>query len=93
MGEYALVEEKCFFCNSEETLAFSEHYTFCPECTSIYTIMIPIQKCECLLDTSPTVTREPWYKEIRDNAKPHIIEDVHRQKCSVCDSTVIYDGW
>ena len=71
--EFGAEEEECYFCGQPRTIEFSEHYTFCPNCSAIYTTMI-IQKSNCdhINNESriPTVVREPWFANDRD--KLHI---------------------
>jgi len=87
--------DKCYFCG-EETVRFHEHYHFCPECSAIYTYLI-VQKSHCkhIKDRTPTVMREPWYKDLRMNSKkPYIMEETNGSKtCSICNRPCSSDGW
>ena len=82
-------KDVCVFCNSSDTVRFKEHYTFCSECSAIYTSMI-IQKknCDHITDNTVVVEHEPWYKHIRDS-KVYIIDG----ECSECGNAVVTDGW
>ena len=83
------MEEKCKFCGSEEIEIVHEHYTFCKDCTVLYTDMFVIKKsCNHFSDSATVVEREPWYKEAR--GKFAYVQD---DQCSVCGKEVIADGW
>jgi len=88
-------DDKCYFCG-ETAVRFHEHYYFCPECSAIYTYLI-VQKphCKHVKSRTPTVIREPWYKELRNsNKKPYIIEKANGNKvCSICNKPCDSDGW
>lgn len=91
--DFAISNEECYFCGKKETIRFHEHYTFCPDCSAIYTVSI-IQRsgCEHIDRGVPEVLRAPWYKEARK--KPYITEEVEGiQRCSICQATCIADGW
>lgn len=90
MCEFGTVKEPCFFCGQEETIRHSEHYTFCPDCTAIYTRMSIEKGCEHLGRGTVWVTRYPWYKRIRETARPHVKPD---DRCNVCDSPILEGGW
>ena len=83
----------CYFCGNEETILFHEHYTFCPNCSAIYTdLMIQESNCDHVKSGVPVALREPWYAKNRN--VPFIKEDVLGfQKCSVCGKPCIADGW
>ena len=92
--EFGIIEETCYFCGQSKVIGFNEHYTFCPECSAIYTFMIIQRKsCEHITDDTPIAERSPWYKEYRE--KPHILSNSYGtgQKCSVCSKHVLADGW
>ena len=92
MESFAASCEKCYFCNNEETVLFNEHYTFCPNCSAIYTdLMIQESNCEHIKNGIPVAVREPWYKGSRN--VPFIKEEGDMQKCSVCGKLCIADGW
>jgi hypothetical protein len=80
---------KCKFCGSENIVDVHEHYTFCTECTALYTKMI-LEKSNCkhISDSSITVERPPWYKKARES-----IAYIFNYKCSVCGKDAIADGW
>lgn len=89
--------EVCFFCGSKNTVLFSEHYTFCKECTAIYSEMIVIEKhCKHIGETAVVAEREPWFRslrqEIREKKLGYILEG-NSGRCSVCQSITIADGW
>lgn len=93
--EFGIEPEECYFCGQPNTIGFQEHYTFCPNCAAIYTFSI-IQESYCdHIDPDkniPCVDRIPCYKSDRD--KVHIVEDDNGdQRCSICDSICIADGW
>jgi hypothetical protein len=80
---------KCALCGYIETVPFHEHYTFCPDCSAIYTQMIVQEKnCDHIKDDTVVVEREPWYKSTREETI-YIFEDA----CSVCKKKAIADGW
>ena len=85
--------EKCVFCGSADVVNTHEHWTFCKECTALYTNMI-LQKsnCEHITKDSPFVERPPWYKNHRDSI-PYIKGDTENTRCSVCGANVESDGW
>jgi len=85
-------EEKCYFCG-ENTIRFHEHYHFCPDCSAIYTYLIVLKsRCEHIKERTPTVIRQPWYKEVREGKA--YIEDLDKwQKCSICGRACTADGW
>jgi hypothetical protein len=84
--------DNCYFCNNEETTLFHEHYTFCPNCSAIYTnLMIQESSCDHVKDGVPVTLREPWYEENRN--VPFIKEKGDEQECSVCGKSCIADGW
>jgi hypothetical protein len=83
--------EKCMFCNSTELLTFSEHWTFCKDCSAIYTDMMKCEThCEHIKSDTKTVDRLPWFKSARTGCKEAFIKD---DKCSICGKTALADGW
>lgn len=85
--------EKCAFCNSEDTVTFGEHYTFCKECSSIYTQMMLLEKnCDHITDNSLYVLRLPWFKKLQ-NVTPYIHVVDGNAVCSMCGESVLSDGW
>lgn len=85
--------EKCPFCKSEDVVSFKEHYSFCKECTAIYTSSAVVEKnCEHINKESVIVERPPWYKKDRDSVA-YIIESEDIAKCSVCGAEVELGGW
>jgi hypothetical protein len=87
--------EECFFCGSQNTVPFNEHYTFCKNCTAIYTEMIVVEtNCDHIKENSVIVDREPWFKKIRNKCKKegkaYILKD---NRCSKCNAITIADGW
>lgn len=93
--EFGVSPEECYFCGQPNTVGFKEHYTFCPNCSAIYTFLI-IQESHCdHIDPDkdiPCVERIPWYKSARN--KVYIIKDTNGdQRCSICDSVCMADGW
>lgn len=93
--EFGTVEEECFFCKQPRTIAFNEHYTFCPNCSTIYTYIIILKDkntCSHINGDEPTVIKRPIYKYVRD--KVHIYEaGKNSYHCSYCHNTVHIDGW
>jgi hypothetical protein len=96
--EFGIVEEECFFCKQPRTVAFNEHYTFCPNCSAIYTFMMIYKDkdtCSHITGDEPTVIKKPIYKSVRD--KIHIYKggDVvpNNYHCSYCRNIVYVDGW
>lgn len=87
--------EKCPFCKSENLVAFHEHYTFCKECTAIYTYYIIRDSkinCEHITKNTVCADRPPWFRNIRE-ATVYIEQTVESHACSVCGAEVIPDGW
>lgn len=95
MCEFDTVDEECYFCGQPRTIRFSEHFTFCPNCSAIYTVHI-LQKsgCDHIKDGIPFVLRHPWYAGLKDD-KAYIISSLHEDKqvCSICGKECIADGW
>lgn len=87
---YGLVNDKCYFCDHEETLVFNEHYTFCPECSAIYTSMMVIEGCDHIQGNAIIALRKPWWKDFKTD-KPFIDEDC--EVCSICGTGCVADGW
>jgi len=105
--QFAVIDEKCYFCDHPITVLFNEHYNFCPDCSAIYTFPT-VHKTDCshIRDNIPVAERPPWYKEYRD-AKPYIYEESSvfkrhslyeeiegvTQKCSICHAECTADSW
>ena len=85
-------DEKCPFCKSEDVVPFKEHYSFCKECTAIYTYSAVITGCEHINKESTIAERPPWYKKDRDSIA-YIIETGNVAKCSVCGTEIELGGW
>jgi len=88
--EFGIVMKKCYFCDQPRTVRFNEHYTFCPNCSAIYSTMI-LQESHCEHfegDQAIVIEFEPCYPEYRD--KPYI---ACGDTCSVCGVNVCADGW
>jgi len=103
LAEFGVVQEECYFCGQLRTIRFNEHYTFCPNCSAIYTFFILVDSnCEHVSNNTPAVIREPWYYRGPERPiKPYIYEgkvlsygQIRKvQKCSVCNKKCIADGW
>jgi len=99
MTDFAIVNEECYFCSHKKTVLFDEHYSFCPDCSAIYTNMIAVETCQHFKDDVIVVVREPWFtylkKELRDEEKAYIVEDEcsGMGQCSMCGKLCIADGW
>lgn len=100
--DYALIQKKCYFCDSPELLRYHEHYYFCPGCTVLYTYLL-IHDTECkhisVYAHIPTTIRTPWFDGYA-HTKPgglnlHIWQgyDDELYYCSVCHAMVNCDGW
>jgi len=87
------MNESCIFCKSTDLVTFSEHYTFCKNCSAIYTFNA-VQEINCthITKDSACVERPAWFKADRDSVA-YIKELGDRQVCSVCGAEVIADGW
>ena len=88
--EFAVIKKKCYFCDQPRTIQFNEHFTFCPNCSSIYSKQI-LQKSHCKHfsgDQAIVIKLEPCYSEDRD--KPYITEG---DTCSICGANVWAGGW
>ena len=60
--EFGIVQKECYFCEQPNTILFDEHYTFCPNCSAIYTFsMIQSSNCEHVTPDKrvPCVDRRP----------------------------------
>ena len=85
--------EKCCFCGSDDIVWHNEHYTFCKNCTAIYThSMLQKTNCSHITEDSVCVDRPPWFRNARESV-PYIKETDNGQFCSVCGKKVIADGW
>jgi len=108
--QFAVVDEKCYFCDHAITVMFNEHYTFCPSCAAIYnTSTIQTAGCSHIkygipcLDSpvrmanhvcsgwigfySPAFKKPFIYEEVKESSNEIV------QKCSVCHSECVSDGW
>ena len=88
---------ECFFCKSREVISFKEHYTFCMECTAIYTECIVVESnCEHIKENAIIAEREPWFFDWRQNLCKkeigYVVGD-SSGRCSVCNAIAIADGW
>jgi hypothetical protein len=99
LSEFAVVNEVCYFCDHEKTVLFNEHYSFCPDCSAIYTSMMAVESCPHFKDDVLVTTREPWFahlrEELREKGKAYIVEDEGNGlgQCSICGKLCIADGW
>lgn len=88
--EFGIVNKACYFCGQPRTIRHSEHYTFCPNCSAIYSKMI-LQESHCKHfdgDQAIVIELEPCYPEYRD--KLYVDKgDI----CSICGANVDADGW
>lgn len=87
--------EKCFFCGSNDTVEFNEHYVFCKDCTAIYTDMILQEtECGCFINKSSAIVveRYPWFKDWFLRHKNGVFV-TPKGKCAGCGKDVIADGW
>jgi len=95
---FGTVMKKCYFCDQPRTILTNEHYTFCPNCTALYTFML-VQKsnCEHIKDGVPRILHVPNYPYTID--KPYIYEGYEEEghaifdRCSVCHTNCHADGW
>lgn len=89
-------EDACHFCQHPATVLFNEHYTFCPNCSAIYTVMSVEQGCAHFQDGESGVLAErvPWYSDDREG-KVYATEtgEDDSMLCSICHKHVILDGW
>jgi len=93
MGTEILNRNICYFCGSNKVQRFAEHWTVCLNCAVMYTHMIIWEKeCEHIVDNTPTVRSEPWFKECRER-KAYIVETDNGCVCSKCGEPVEVDGW
>jgi len=91
--EFGIEHEKCYFCGQPRTIQFEDHYTFCPNCSAIYTNMMLLRSgCDHITENTPCVLNEPWYKS--DRQKPYMVETIEDTKiCSICGAKCESDGW
>ena len=63
--------EDCYFCESDKTDSFAEHYILCKKCTAVYTFVSSKKGSSIIIEADiPTVMRLPYYKLTKD--KPFI---------------------
>jgi hypothetical protein len=99
--DFVIVSEKCYFCGKDETIVFHEHYTFCSNCSAIYTTtIIQSSGCKHIKGGVPRAIHEPWYKNARERKayiKERVVKHHHgeeiEQYCSICGSICTTDGW
>jgi len=87
--EFGIVKKKCYFCDQPRTIRFNEHYTFCPNCSAIYSEQIlQVSHCKHFSGDSAVVIKvEPSHIE---GKKPFVMKgDI----CSECSVNVWADGW
>ena len=93
--DVGIVNQKCFFCGQTKTVRFNEHYTWCPNCFTVYTKMGLISKsCRHITEDSPVVQKLPEKEELRENKA--FIRDMYNGKymwCSICGKKCLADGW
>jgi len=94
--EFGIEHKPCYFCGQPKTISFSEHFTFCPNCSAIYTVHI-LQKsgCEHIKEGVPFIIRDPWYAGLQ-HGKPAIrsaFYDNDLQVCDICGEECQTDGW
>jgi hypothetical protein len=93
----------CYFCGSKETVRFHEHYTFCTNCSAIYTfLMVRESNCNHMKDGVPLVEHGSWYS-FDPRTKPYIYAKYEREEygdgdgvfhhCSICHESCVADGW
>jgi len=94
MVEFETQDSPCYFCDHPQTVGFKEHYTFCPNCIAIYTVMIVHEaKCEHVKAGTPVMIRSP--------DAPVAIEDKEffystrdgQYRCATCDAESVVAGW
>lgn len=90
--------EECFFCGSKDIILFNEHYTFCKNCTAIYTIMSTGETvCEHFInkDEMVVVERLPWFEKFRNISEPYVFDTktAYGSICSTCGKEVCDSGW
>lgn len=88
--DFGLCNSPCYFCGYQVTLSFNEHYTFCPDCTAIYTECVVEKGCSHIVDHGVFVTKYPWYKSVREKAGPSVTPE---NTCSECNSEIFDGGW
>lgn len=93
-ANYGISLKPCYFCENENTIEFQEHYTFCPNCTAIYSFMMLWDACGHVAN-APVIIRYPWNDNHLD--KPFIytalLDDPYPYRCSECDVIIVADGW
>jgi len=99
--KFSIIQKLCQFCGEGETIKFSEHYYFCPECGTITTHSILLKKtCRHIRDNTWELIREP-IKRIAPwkgggklkPIKPMIVNIDGEQCCSECGASCLADGW
>jgi hypothetical protein len=100
-AEFGIINEPCYFCSQPSIIKFSEHYYFCPECSSIYTKNIVFESsCDHIKDGIPTIVRKPWFKKVMEG-KAYITDGEYysfgkindKQVCSICNARCEAHGW
>jgi hypothetical protein len=81
----------CIFCNSENVTRFAEHFTFCKDCSAIYTFPNIVRGCEHTVGKHlPVVLRLPWY----EIDFPDMVLELNGQYyCTKCWCRVWLNGW
>ena len=89
-----VTNSKCYFCEEQQLILFSEHWTFCPGCSAIYSRMVLVKTtCEHIHEGIPVVENNCWFPVYRE-MKTYIKCFEHdKQECSVCGATCYADGW
>ena len=90
---FTILTSGCYFCKSPEIIRFGEHWSFCPDCSVIYTYMVLLETgCKHIKNGIPLVTNDCWFPKDR-RAKTFIKYNSRGQVCSTCGEECYADGW
>lgn len=88
-----IVEDRCYFCDNNETVLFNEHFFFCPRCTAIYVPITVHSGCEHVAKFAPMLYRYPWKDHETD--KPFVymvmLDGQWLRMCSECEAVIASD--
>jgi hypothetical protein len=89
------IRKECYFCGNPTTVRFHEHYTFCANCSAIYTFMVVHEhNCIHIGAGTPVVSHPPWYETDKSWIYEYEEDDPGVFfKCSVCHADCEVDGW
>ncbi len=91
-AEFGIEDKECYFCHQNKTIRFSEHYTFCPNCSAIYTYYRIVKStCEHIKGGIPFADRLPCFESLIKT--PCYIRVGKKYVCNTCQNVVKTNGW